>query len=56
MEINQYNIKMGNDIARDMHCEIIMCNDAARDINCDSCVLHIVEMFTIYNLHRNGTY
>ncbi len=26
---------MGNDVARDAHCEITMGNDIARDIHCD---------------------
>ncbi len=43
MEINQYDITivtqfditMGNDIARYAHCKITMCNNIAKDIHCD---------------------
>ncbi len=30
-----HDITMGNDIARDAHCEITMGNDVARCIHCD---------------------
>ncbi len=42
VKINQYDITifthditMGNDIARDAHCEITKGNDISRDIHCD---------------------
>ncbi len=35
VEINQYDITMGNDIVRDARCDITMGKDIARDIHCD---------------------
>ncbi len=29
VEINEYDITMGNDVARDIHCDVTMSNDVA---------------------------
>ncbi len=44
VEINQYDITMSNDVARDVHCEITMGNDVARDIYCDITMSNDVAM------------
>ncbi len=38
MEINQYDITMGNDVARDIHCAVTMNNDIAM------CTYHGITM------------
>ncbi len=56
MEINQYDITMatyyditmGNDIARDAHCEIT--NDVARDIHCDVKMNNDIAMCTYHGI------
>ncbi len=44
--MTHYDIKMGNDIARDTHCNTTMCNDIARDIHCDVTMSNDVVMCT----------
>ncbi len=41
---------MGNDIARDAHCEITMGNDVARDIHCDITMSNDVAMCTYHGI------
>ncbi len=56
VEINQYDITvatnyditMGNDVARDAHCKITMGNDIARDIHCDMTMNNDVAMCTYH--------
>ncbi len=57
VEINQYDITMathditmGNDIARDAHCEITMGNDVARDIHCDITMSNDIAMCTYHGI------
>ncbi len=59
MEINQYDIimattlydiTMGNDVARDAHCEIIMANDVARDIYCNVTMSNDVAICTYHGI------
>ncbi len=45
VEINQYDLTMGNDVTRDAHCEITMDNDAARDIHCDSTMSNDISCY-----------
>ncbi len=57
MEINQYditmatnyNITMGNDVARDVHCEFTMSNDVHCDITISNdvamCTYHVITMY-----------
>ncbi len=42
------NITMGNDIARNAHCEITMGNDVARVIHCDITMSSDVSMCTYH--------
>ncbi len=52
VEINRYDITMatlydmtmGNDVARDAHCENSMGNDVARDIHCDVTMNNDIDM------------
>ncbi len=55
VEINQYNIRKGNDVARDGHCEITMGNDIARGIHCDITMNNDVAMCTYHGItmHNN---
>ncbi len=39
---------MGNDVARDAHCEITMGNDVARDIHYDVTMSNNIAMYTVY--------
>ncbi len=45
-----YDITMGNDVARDAHCEITMGNDIARDIHCDVTMSNDVAMCTYHGI------
>ncbi len=58
MEINQYDITMathyditiGNDVARDAHCEITMGNnDVARNIHCDGTMGNDIDVCTYHD-------
>ncbi len=46
---------MGNNVARDAHCEITMGNDVARDINCDVTMSNDIATCTYHGitLHNN---
>ncbi len=50
VEINQNDITMGNDVARDAHCEITMGNDVARDIHCDITMNNDMGMCTYHGV------
>ncbi len=58
VEINQYDITMatddditmGNDIARDAHCEIKMGNDVAKDVHCDINMSNDFAMCTYHGI------
>ncbi len=57
VEINQYDITMathditmGNDVARDAHCEITMGNDVARDVHCDITMSNNIAMCTYHGI------
>ncbi len=58
VEINQYDITMatlyditmGNDLARDAHCEITMGNNIARDIHCDITKSNGIAMCTYHGI------
>ncbi len=58
VEINQYDITMatdydmtmGSDIARNVHCEITIGNDVARDIHCDVTMSNDIAMCTYYDI------
>ncbi len=45
-----YDSTMGNDIAKDAHCEITMGNDVARDIHCDVTMSNDVAMCTYHGI------
>ncbi len=44
VEINQYYITMGSDIARDAHCEMTTGNNVARDIHCNITMSNDIAM------------
>ncbi len=50
VESHQYDITMGNDIARNVHYKITMGNDIARDIHCDITMRDDVAMCTYHGI------
>ncbi len=46
VEVNQYDITMANDIARDAHCETTMGSVVAWEIHCDVTMSNDVAMCT----------
>ncbi len=48
--VTQYDITMGNDIAKDAHYEIIMGNEIARDIHCDVTMSNDVATSTYHDI------
>ncbi len=54
VEINQYDITMGNDDASDTYCEITMDNDVARDIHCDVTMIIDVDMCTYHGINKHN--
>ncbi len=50
VEINHYDITMGNDVARGVYCEITMGNCIARDIYCDITMSKDIAMCTYHGI------
>ncbi len=49
-----YDIIMGNDFAKDVHCEITMGNDIAQDIYCDVTMCNDVAMCTYHGISMHN--
>ncbi len=46
VEINQYDITMGNDVVTDAYCEMTMGSDVTMDIHCNVRMSNDVAMYT----------
>ncbi len=49
VEFYEYDITLGNDIARDARCEITMGNEVARDIHCDVTMSYELLFYYVFS-------